>query len=389
MGRLIPIVCNQLATLLIGLAGLTILTHVVPKDVYALYVLFMTLTQVGYLLTHSGLVNHSSRYWQRESVQSGAYARFLWRASWQASRVLAVLLFAWSLALAFYSQNVDWVWIFPILFGGNVACALFTIAHASLNAGGRLWPMCFLGVAANGTRALLPPLFALAMGVSLAALCVGFAVHSLVIVLSILLLFREGWTTCGADVAIEAKWRHELRVFGRPFVLMGIGSWLLLNADRWIVAIFFGQARTADFGLASSIAAIVPNLVCAGLLQLVFPAVFRQADAAQSEKDWRQLARRCDGYSLLLIMVTVLGLLGLWLMGPYLVGALISDRYAASMPLLFPAAWRFCQRRSTNFSNLLLQGQHNSLGMVKAMVTISGLKTLGSMLLLPYPGRPT
>jgi O-antigen/teichoic acid export membrane protein len=180
---------------------------------------------------------------------------------------------------------------------------------------------------------------------------------------------------------VVEKWGLELRDFGRPFVLMGIGGWLVQNADRWIVAFLFGNDQAGLFNLAGNVAGVVPSFVSAGLMQRVFPSIFRQADQAKSPADWRRLAGRCDRVTMAFLGLTVAGLAMLHLLGPYLTGWLISKpNYGPSMPLLFPAGIAAAAVQTNQFQYLLLQGQHNSLGMVKVMSILATIRTLGSIL---------
>src|SRR5204863_9538424 len=118
------------------------------------------------------------------------------------------------------------------------------------------------------------------------------------------------------------------------------------------------------------------GMMVAGLLQLVFPGIFRGADEARSKEDWRKLVKRCDQYTFLFGAATVGGLLILSLVAPYLLGWLISDRYAASMPLLISAGLATAATQVNQVQYLLLQGQHNSAGMVKVMMKTDAIKTL-------------
>src|SRR5206468_2075540 len=98
-----------------------------------------------------------------------------------------------------------------------------------------------------------------------------------------------------------SRWTGELRAYGRPFVLIGIGAWTLQSADRWVVEHFFESARVGLFALASNMGAVIPTVVVGALMQLFFPRFFRQADQADSAEKWRKLARRSDQLTLVLL----------------------------------------------------------------------------------------
>jgi hypothetical protein len=147
-----------------------------------------------------------------------------------------------------------------------------------------------------------------------------------------------------------------------------------------LVTAFFGKEQAGIFALAANIGSIVPTLALGALMQLVFPAVFRAADHAGSLEDWRRIARRCDSITLVFLLLTAAGLiLAQWLC-PHLVGSLISAPYASSVGMLIPAGCGMVAAQINQFYYLLLQGQHNSAGMVKVMLTIAGIKLLGGVL---------
>jgi O-antigen/teichoic acid export membrane protein len=380
MRRFVAITLNQGLTLVFGLLGIILVSHIVPERVYGAYGLFLTLTQVGVLLTHSGLTNHTSRYWQRESVHVGAYARFLLgRALWLGLPLAGILL-AVSALQAIKRGEVLWLELWPLLMVTNVAVAIGNGATLALNASERHWAVFTLNGLACFARAVLPIAFALLLAPTVLALSTGYTVHALVLAFTIVVLFRHIKLARPEDTDLVPRWRKELREFGRPFVIMGLGGWLLLNADRWVVAFAFGEERLGLFSLATNVASVIPAFVCAGLMQRFFPAVFRASDRARTEQDWRNLARKCDYLTLLFLGLSVGGLCVLQVVGPLLVGWLIGAKYAASMPLLLPAGMGAVASQANQFEYLLLQGQHNSSGMVKVMLALAAMRTAGSII---------
>jgi O-antigen/teichoic acid export membrane protein len=380
MRRFLPIICNQAAVVLLGILGVVLVSHIVPKEVYGAYGLFLTLTQVGVLLTHSGLINSASRYWQREHSRVELYARFLFHAAWRKSAVLVAVLLAVNVLMAATQSDRTWLFLFPVLVFSNLAMTWFNLSGMVLNAGERHWALFLVSLTSSAARALLPAGMALLAGATLFNLSAGFALHGVVLAGALLVVFRKTRLADADDAGLQMKWLEELRVYGRPFILMGAGGWLLLNVDRWVVAWAFGWEQAGLFNLAANIAGIVPNMAVAGLLQWVFPGVFRQADTSRSTEDWQRLARRCDYCTLLFLGVTVGGLLALAAVGPYLVGWLISEQYAPSMALLLPAGLAAAATQINQFQYLLLQGQHDSVSMAKLMIVLALIRTAGSVL---------
>jgi O-antigen/teichoic acid export membrane protein len=292
---------------------------------------------------------------------------------------LAVVLLGISIIQAARLGDIVWIQLWPLLFVSNLVVALASAASLALNAGERHWGVLTLNGLTSVARALFPVGMVLLLGPTLPSLSLGFALHALVVAMAILALFRGTELGRTTDPLQEAQWRKELRDFGRPFMAMGVAGWLLMYADRWVVDFAFGDEQLGLFTLASNIGSIVPGLVSAGLMQGAFPAVFRQSDQARSPQDWRNLARRCDWFTLLFLGVAVAGLGALQLVGPLLVGWLIGNQYAPSMPLLLPAGMGAVAMQANQFQYLLLQGQHNSAGMLRVMLVLSGMRTIGSI----------
>ncbi len=379
MRRLLVIALNQGATLLFGILGIRLVSYVVEERVFGAYGLYLTLTQVGLLLTHSGLINHASRYWQREHEHARTYLSFLLKVAWRKTLLLAGLLALASIVMSFWQRTWVWIELLPLLLLSNLGIALFSLASLVLNAGERHRTLLAINVLASGARAVLPVGVALLFGATLLNLSGGFALHAVLVIGMILVLFKTSGLSVHAEPGAADKWRQELRDFGRPFIWMGVGGWLLQFADRWTVAFFFGEHQAGVFNLASNIASMVPALVCGMLMQRVFPAIFRASDQARTEADWRRLARRCDQATLLFLGVTLGGLAALHLVGPYLVGWLVSARYAPCMPLLVPAGMGAVAMQTNQFQYLLLQGQHNSSAMVRVMLILATIRTIGTV----------
>ncbi len=379
MPRFVPIALNQGATLLLGIIGLKLISHTVPPAVYRSYGLFLTLTQVGLLLTHSGVINHASRYWQREQPRAAAYARFLFQMSWRKTLFLGLVLAAVSGGLALVGHNSVWLQLWPLLVIGNLVVALATLWNLVLNASEQHWRLLVFNTVTSAARSLLPVGAAVLFSATLLVLAGGFASHALPVGATLLILFLAvpGAKTVTSDV--RAAWIQELRDFGRPFMVLGIGGWLLQNADRWIVAVLFAKEQSGVFNLASNMAAIVPNFAAAGLMQRVFPAIFRQADSARTEQDWLRLARKCDWATGAMLGLTLAGLLTLQWISPWLRGWLIDESYGPSLRLLLPAGMAALSLQANQFQNLLLQGQHDSSSMVKVMLVLATMRTVGSI----------
>jgi O-antigen/teichoic acid export membrane protein len=375
IARGIPVALNQASTLLLGLASIRLISELVPPSVYGLYVLFLTLTQLGPMLVHSPEINHAARFWQREQRSRSGYPRFVWAVIWRKGAYLAPLLALCCVSLALYGRNPVWLWVWPLLFLGNIAASLLLLAQNGLNAVERRWTVFWLGLIGQVGRIVFPVGLVLLAGASLLQLALGYGLQALVglAVVGVLLCCASQ----GAQIATleqRSSWTVELRAYGRPYIVLGIGAWFLQNLDRWLVALFFGAQSAGQFGLAIGIAGAIPLLLLGGLMQLVFPAAFRAADRASTLEDWRRLARKCDLISAVFLVLTIVGLLLLRWAAPYLIGWLIAPKYEPALALLLAAGCSALTASALQLQYLLLQGQAKSMEMVKVMSTVATIK---------------
>ncbi|HOW66043.1 MAG TPA: oligosaccharide flippase family protein, partial [Verrucomicrobiota bacterium] len=228
-------------------------------------------------------------------------------------------------------------------------------------------------------RSLLPVGMVWVGGATLMALCGGFTLYALLALAITGVLYAGLGFKQAPAVEKRQVWRKELQEFGRPFIWIGIGGWLVQYADRWIVDFFFSGHQAGLYSLAVNMASFVPAMAGSVLLQWIFPRFFRQADQARNGDDWRVLARRCDRIAFAFMGISVAGLGVLWAMGPYLVPWLIDSQYLEAMPLLFSAGLAMAVVPMNQFHYLLLQCQHDSLNIAKTMLIVAAFKLIGTV----------
>jgi O-antigen/teichoic acid export membrane protein len=384
MRSLVPIVLNQVVMLVLGVVYVKLVNQYVPPETNGPFgSFFVTLSQIAVLVTHSGLVNHATRYWQRERHQSASYVRFLLIASCAELKWLAPLLFVACCILSLTRGETIWIGFFPLLVISNFALALNSIAAGALNADQSAWRFFFLSFTGTAARTFLTIGIALLGGMTLWMLSLGYALHTLVILGLVFGMFlstaADAREPLGRDTRKREQWLQELKSYGRPFVLLGAGAWLLQNADRWVVAGFFNEQQAGHFVVAAGLGAIVPTMVVAVLMQMFFPSVFRKSDDARSVGDWKAIAKQCDQITIAFLVLSLVGLTILKLLLPHLVGPLISKDYVPAIDMLIPAGLAVVASQINQFHYLLLQGQHNSAAMVRVMMVVAGVKTFGSI----------
>ncbi|MCI0539736.1 MAG: hypothetical protein L0Z50_31395 [Verrucomicrobiales bacterium] len=379
MRSFVPIVGNQLVVLVLGLIGMKLISHYVPVVLNGYYGIFVTLAQISMLVTHSDVANHATRYWQRETTRPGTYARFLWSVSWRKARLLAPLLLIILLIRAWTQQELIWVWMFPLLLLSNFGLTFNAIGTGVFNADRKPWHVLLLTSVGTTARVFLPIGFGLLTQMNFTALSAGYTLHGIIIIACLVLMLRQVIGAPAPTAELIRQWMQELRSYGRPFLFLGIGAWLLLHVDRWIVDQFYEKARVGLFTYAAYLGAIIPTVTATAMMQAFFPGIFRRADLAKTPADWRMLGTRCDQLTILFVILSLAGLVALHFLTPLLIGSLIDRDYAPVLPMIIPAGLVMLNSQINQFYYLLLQGQHNSAGMVWVMLAVAAIKTLGGI----------
>ena len=381
MTRLVPIVCGQVFTLVVGVLGLKLVSQFLSPEIFGTYALLLTLTGLGMQFTHAGLYNHAIRCWQREAaVNRAAYLGFLWREHWRATGPLVWLVTGVGVGVGLWQGEAFWLWSVSVLVLANVAQTSSGLAQGVLNAAERHWAVFGVTGSALATRTLLPLAAVAWLGPSLPVLMSGLGASAMTVTCLLLALAGPAGRRRDADAVAQARWTDELRGYTQPYFWLGVGGWLLQSADRWLVFAFFDDRRTGLFALASSLGGIIPAMLAGTMLQISFPRVFRLADEAVVSGDWTTVARHCDRLTAVYLTAAVAGLLGLAGLGPHLVGWLVDARFAPALPLVLAAGMATVSVQVNQFYYLLLQGQQRGTKMVSVMSAVAGVKTLGSAL---------
>ena len=383
--RLLPVFLSQSSAVVLGLVGVKLVSQFVTPELNRSFNLFVTFAPIGYLITHSGLFNHALRYWQREGESAGSYTRFLWDQSLARLKYLAPLLGIVCGVMAIRDRDWIWLWaMFPLGLLSNFALILQSIALGVLSADKRLWDVLVVNLVTGVARVGLPIGLALMSEVTFFNLGLGFAVHGAIVIALVVAVFRFGIGAPPPSIETAQKWHQELRDYGRPFLWLGIGGWLLQYADRFIVDHFFGKVEAGLFGYAANIGSMIPVLATGGVMQLAFPGIFRRSDEARTPADWKRIARLCDGATLAFVGLTFGGLLFFVWIAPRLVGPLIDPAYARSISMVLPSGMAMAALQINQFYGLLFLGRHNSAALVKLMLLIPAIKTLGSIVAAYY-----
>lgn len=330
--RLIPILLAQAFGIGCGVAGVKLNSTLVPPEALGVYGVFLTFTPIGAWVVHAGLVKFVARHW------AGAPARAaLLRAvtiGW-AKRLPWLALAAIGGASALPPAGVGGTGLLGfVLFGAAALLAWVALAQAALQAEGAHWRDCFVSVYASLTRTFLPLLLFTLSGGTLAALWLGFGGHALITAIAAAWVLRAHWSgnETGATTPPLAS-----AYDGPLFIALAAATWVLAGLNRWIVAAFFGATEAGYFTLGGGAAAVLVSALGAIFVQYFQPGIFALGDAAGAGGERAGVARRVDQVALAFAGTGIVGVGALTLISPWLVGPLISEKYFAALPWIFPA----------------------------------------------------
>jgi len=344
--RLVPITLSQVVGLACGVAGVKLVTWLVPPGEYGVYGVFLTFAPLGMWVVHAGLIKFVGRHWAA-AADRGALLRAVARA---ALRKTPWLLLAAAVAAALIAAPA-WLEVFPAVFLAAALLSCGALAQTALQAARENWRDLAVSSAGSVTRSFVPPLVYAAAGGSVLALYGGFCLHALVLACAGAGALRRYWrgaAPAGGEIAPVYE--------GPLFVALALTGWILAGFNRWVMALGYGPTETGYFVLAGNLAALVPSMLGTISLQYFQPAFF--AAASEEAEPRRALARRVDRVALGHAVVALAGLAALRLLAPLLVGPLIHEHYRPALGLLLPAG---CAALAVTtglfYHSLLLAGQ--------------------------------
>lgn len=324
--RLLPIVLAQAIGLACGVVGVWLASHwVAPLD-FGHYAIFLTLTPLGMWVVHAGLIKFVGRHWAAATDRS-QLLRDVARAALRKTPWLIAATAGATLLVAPPS---------PLLFGAGLLVAaaglsLIQLAHSAHQADRRHWTDCGLAATGSVARTFVPLLCYMAISATPLALQAGFALHAVLVAGVGAWLLKRHWhrATPGATRVLTPVFEGPL------FILLAVAAWVLSGFNRWLVAWFFGAEATGYFTLAANIGAILPAVFGSVMLQYLQPGWFAPHDGSMDEHQrlGRETDRAAGFYAVCALTLTVLVHLAM----PWLIGTLVSERYAAAARLVLPA----------------------------------------------------
>jgi len=345
--RLLPIVLGQATGLLCGVIGVRLASSLIAPADYGRYGIYLTFTPLGMWVIHAGVIKYISRYWA-EAKNRATMLRCVQSETWRRAGWLVLLGAVGAMA----TSASDFTGLSALLFATMLALSFAAIGHTLLLADRKHWWDYHTGAVASVSRAVVPALAYWGSGGVFLALPAGFLIHALVDAVWVNGLARK-MTRHEDNGGKLSKLPAEFT--GWNFIIQAIAGWTALGLTRWLVMYFQGDQTAGFFNLASNLAIILPSMMGTVLTQYFQPDLFAAPCKTAAER--RALAARVDRIALLHIAGSLVALGVLHLLLPWLVGSVISEKYADATAYVFPAGCFFVSVVMTQFHvQLLLAG---------------------------------
>ncbi len=357
--------------LLCGIAGVRLVSHWVPPATLGSYGIFLTFTTLGLWVVHAGLIKFLNRHWA-ERIDKNSLLRAVLR-SW-ARKLVWLALAAGLAAIAIdYLGGVRGVVIATPLFVSAALLSLGVLAQNAAQAARHYWTDFAISVTGSITRTFVPPIFFLICGQAL-GLYLGFGIHA----------------GCFAAVALWTL-RAHLRpgpsranptaiapiYDGAFFAALSLIGWVLTGVNRWIVAGFLGETSAGLFTLAGNLAQIAPVMLGAVFLQYFQPGLFSTPHSTPTDR--HALARRIDRIAATYTLLALIGIAGVHLLTPWLVGPLIDERYRKALVYIAGAGCFSVAVIIGQFFHTLLLAAHRERACGPVDLTAAAVLILGGL----------
>ncbi|MBI2516065.1 MAG: hypothetical protein HYV95_04050 [Opitutae bacterium] len=323
----LPIAASQIVAVVCGLAGVHLTTRWVRPEEAGTYGLFLSLTPLGAMLTHAGLIKHFSRHWVG-APDRRSYLRVWLRASlWASAVLLAGVLLAGAARLIQPRTG----WAVAALFIATSAGAYAQSFQLGVQSAARYWTDFGLTFFGSTTRTFVPLLAIWGTGAGVAALAGGYALHAVGFAgLAGVVVLRLSRNPVSGSAAGEQP--ASLRAYQMVFLFHGALVLVNQGVVRWSASFAFDDATLGYITLAANLAAVGPSLASGALWQFSYPRLLAQKrDAGMGPM------QRLADLTLALYVLACLGG-GLLLAGllPLLPGTLVANAYLPALRFVLP-----------------------------------------------------
>lgn len=371
--RALPIAASQGVGVLCGIAGIALVSRLVPPPVLGAYGVYLTFTTLGMWLVHLGLTKFLNRQWasapDRPALLQGVVREWIRKLGWLALAAAAA-------AGAMTQVGTSWFVTFPILFVSAAMLSILALAQAALQADRAHWADFAVSTVGSVARTFLPPLLFWISGKKEIWLSLGFLLHASIAAAAGGWILRRYWTSFRLDswarIAVQPIY------VGPLFTILAAASWMLYGLNRWVVAAFFGEQAAGLFTLGSNISALLPSVLGAMALQYFQPGLYSLVDT-KTGNTRTLLLRRVDSIVAGLGLAGIGGILLLRWFAPVLVGTLIKETYSDALSWIIPSGCFGLTIATNQFFHVMLLAARRERACAIVDLTTAGALTFAAV----------
>jgi O-antigen/teichoic acid export membrane protein len=372
--RLVPIISGQALGLLCGIIGVRLTSSLVAPADYGRYGVFLSFTTLGMWVVHAGLIKYVSRHWAAAPAKAHLLRAIL--RQWQRKLPWLTLgAIGASVAIGRLTSLSPWIMLAPLFLVISLL-SLAALAQAALQAAREHWRDFSVSATGSVSRTFAPLLLFLALG-SAAGLYLGFCLHAVLTLIAGSVMMRRhlkpSATAAGSQPVVDQIYTGPL------FTFLSLAGWVLAGTNRWITASFFGDVQAGYFMLASNMVIIVPSLIGTSVLQLFQPDLFRMGDHDTADS-LRPLARRVDQVAAGFCGTSLLGVLALHAVMPWLVGPLVHKTYLAALIWIIPVGCFGVATMTGHYYQIMLMAARRERACAPVDITTASIFIAGSTL---------
>ncbi len=309
------LVIGQMITVLGSLVLVRVVTEHLEPTEYGQLALGLTLVGLVKQVAIGGILNGIGRYYSiaSEKNELSAYAAAVWRlVNWAALAVAAAGI------IVIICLRVTGESRWSALIASAMVFALISSYNAAFSAMQNAARQRRVVTLHGGLDVLLKIPLALGLlfrlGNSGAVVVTGYALSSLLVVVSQWCFLRRLIPRTGSDLAARRSWFRQLWSFSLPFMSWGVFTWVQTSSDRWFLGAF---AQITDVGLYAVLLQLgyAPvAVITAVMVDFISPVLYQHSgDASDGERNHtvHRLVWRITSLCLILTLLLSLFTLGL------------------------------------------------------------------------------
>jgi O-antigen/teichoic acid export membrane protein len=299
---------GQFVAVVGSMAGLRVLTGVLDPNVYGELALGITVSTLAQQIMFGPLVGAFMRHFSvaQEQKKLKSYFSGTWHlCALATAAAIGVTAFVCMFLLGKYYKWIPLVVLASALSVVSGYAAAFDVMQNAARE--RIVAALHQG-ASQALRYVVAAGFVLWFGMSSSAAMTGFAIATLVILISQWHFFRKTIVPLAVSETTSQSierdyWVREMWRYGRPSCIFGIFTWMQISSERWALAEFTNKTDVGLYATLYQIGFIPISLIYGLLLQILSPIIYEKAGDC-SDVDRVKQSRRLVTVILIIMAIT-------------------------------------------------------------------------------------